>query len=50
MRNVSEITTKGAAGKNNNGSAMREKCERTEEAEEVRGSQAEYEAGKPGTY
>lgn len=26
MRNVSEITTKGAAGKNNNGSAMREKC------------------------
>lgn len=48
MRNVSEITTKGAAGKNNNGSAMREKCERTEEEEEVRGSQAENEAGKPG--
>lgn len=65
MRNVSEITTKGAAGKNNNGSAMREKCREHKKKKRKSGqarqrmrqaNQAQtgvaggvWQTGKPGT-
>lgn len=58
MRNVSEITTKGAAGKNNNGSAMREKCREHKKKKRKSGeakqrmrqaNQAQTKEGKPET-